>query len=43
MDIDEQMAKWEGVYGAEIADGLRKRVEEEMPVYEYLRARRIRP
>ena len=40
-NLDEQTAKWAEKHGKVIADGLRKRVEGEMLVYEYLKARKL--
>ncbi len=41
LNLDIETEKWRKLYGDEIAGGLRKRVEAEMPNYEYLRARKV--
>lgn len=41
IDLDAQTRKWAEKYGDEIAAGLRKRVEAETTIYEYLRARKL--
>lgn len=43
INLDDWTAKWTKLYGDEIAAGLRKRVEVEMPIYEYLKGFKIRP
>ncbi|KAK3724464.1 hypothetical protein LTR37_001088 [Vermiconidia calcicola] len=42
IDLDTETEKWSEAFGDAVAAGLRKRVEAEMPIYEYLRRRRLR-
>ena len=39
--MDGQTEKWKKAYGDEIATALRDRAEAEMPIYEYLKARKL--
>lgn len=41
--MDGQTEKWKKTYGDDIAAALRTRAEAEMPIYDYLRARKLQP
>lgn len=38
LDIEVEFEKWRKAWGERVAQGIRKRVEAEMPTYEYLRS-----